>query len=114
MGLKQKIIDIYTGYTNYAAKEKLPEYIKEQVLYRMELCKECAMAPFCPNCKCISPVLFFSPTKTDALGKWGPMLIESEWNKFKTTPEYLNNITKTTNDEQEDKQDGLHSEREKD
>ena len=74
MGIKQKIIDIYTGFTNYASKEKLPEFIKEQVLYRMELCKDCANSSHCTHCGCISPVLFFSSTKTDALGKWGPMV----------------------------------------
>jgi len=88
MGIKQKIIDIYTGFTNYASKEKLPEFIKEQVLYRMELCKDCANSSHCTHCGCISPVLFFSSTKTDALGKWGPMVSEEEWNKYKETDEY--------------------------
>lgn len=90
MGFSQKVKDIYSGYTNYLKADELPEYIKEQVLYRMELCKDCASAPICPHCKCISPVLFFSATKTDKLGKWGPMVPEAEWNKFKSTPEYIN------------------------
>lgn len=90
MGISQKVRDIYSGYTNYLKANELPEYIKEQVLYRMELCKDCVDKPFCPNCGCVSPVLFFSATKTDALNKWGPMVSEDQWTKFKLTDEYIN------------------------
>jgi hypothetical protein len=94
MGFSQKVKDIYSGYTNYLKADELPEYIKEQVMYRMELCKDCASKPFCPNCGCVSPVLFFSATKTDALEKWGPMVPEDQWTKFKLTDEYINLMNK--------------------
>ncbi len=100
MGFSQKVRDIYSGYTNYLKANELPEYIKEQVLYRMELCKECVDKPFCPNCGCVSPVLFFSATKTDALERWGPMVTEVEWEKFKLTDEYKNLIINNETDRQ--------------
>jgi len=100
MGFSQKVKDIYSGYTNYLKANELPEYIKEQVLYRMELCKECVDKPFCPNCGCVSPVLFFSATKTDALNKWGPMVNQEQWEQFKLTDEYKNLITNNETDRQ--------------
>lgn len=61
-----------------------PEHIKEQALLRMELCKECVGLGKCVHCGCKSPALFYSPTKEDALGRWGRMLGKEEWEYIKT------------------------------
>lgn len=82
----------------FAALEKnLPDHISEQAMYRMALCLDCLKNGRCLKCGCKTPQLFYAPMKQD--DKWGPMMSKSEWEKFKTTREYLDVINGSNYDE---------------
>jgi len=61
----------------------LDRYIREQAVYRAYLCKECYDNGSCLECGCDTPGMFYAPKKEDSLGRWGEMLTEDEWDKFK-------------------------------
>ena len=63
--------------------DHLEDHVKEQALYRANLCKHCYDNGKCTECGCKTPVMFFSPSKVDALGRWGKMLNKEEWEQFK-------------------------------
>jgi hypothetical protein len=89
----------------------LEDHIKEQALYRANLCKPCYDNGKCTECGCSTPVMFFSPSKVDAKGKWGKMLNKEQWETFKkenelpvkfafmSYEEYMNYNEKQNNDE---------------
>jgi hypothetical protein len=62
-----------------------PEHINEQAFYRAAKCQDCLKAGKCRHCGCTTPNMFFSPNKIDALNKWGVMLDEEGWKKFKNS-----------------------------
>jgi hypothetical protein len=65
----QDAFNLFNGYWAYFNRKSMPKYIREQVMYRMMLCKSCVKLNICPHCKCKSPHLFFSSSKVDKLGK---------------------------------------------
>lgn len=73
---------------NYNYYISRPPHIEEQANYRAFLCQDCHTSGRCSHCGCKTPQMFFSPSKVDALKKWGKMLDPTEWSVFKTTVEY--------------------------
>ena len=61
----------------------IEKHVKEQALYRAELCKECLEEGKCLGCNCSTPGLFFAPNKEDHEGRWGKMLSFEKWEEFK-------------------------------
>lgn len=62
------IINFIEGNVNYYLnRDSTPNHVKEQILYRMLLCPDCAISNRCLTCGCSSPHLFFAPNKVDAL-----------------------------------------------
>lgn len=56
---------------------------QEQAVYRSMLCGECLENRKCLVCGCGTPHMFYSPSKVDSKGRWGAMMEEQDWNKFK-------------------------------
>lgn len=84
------ITNFVEGNINFYQRDVISNYIREQIAFRMASCPECVRAGKCLVCKCPSPKLFFSPLKEDSKGRWGPFLLQEEWEKFKeknTIPE---------------------------
>lgn len=78
------------------ARRDIPPHQAEQVKYRMSLCQDCVKAGKCHSCPCSVPELFYAPNKTDAGGKWGPMLPIDQWEEFKKTEQYKNHDSRDT------------------
>jgi hypothetical protein len=67
-----------TKFNTFAA---LPDYIKEQVLYRESLCGESCKTE-CQHCGCSTPGKWFSDKQCGA-NKFPDMMTKKEWDKFK-------------------------------
>lgn len=80
-------LNFLQGYYNTAKSylDTLPRHIQEQAIHRAVLCSDCLKLGKCKICKCSTPAMFLAPNKHDSLNKWGAMLEEDEWNKFKET-----------------------------
>lgn len=92
--LQEQVKQIYDGHTNYLKSKLgvLPEWILKLARYRMDKCQPCVLNGACPHCKCISPQLFFAPSKEDALKKWPAVNNEEEFKEFEKTENYQNYI----------------------
>jgi len=74
------MLEILKGYLNAFVWTK--PHIKEQAIHRIAQCSDCFEKGRCPHCGCLSPALFFSPTKKDKLGKWDKMMDKENWNRY--------------------------------
>jgi len=70
------------GMKNYYTTS--PKHVREQALYRANLCQDCLANGSCVVCGCKTPHMFFSPNKKDSKGKWSTMLSSYEWEQFKS------------------------------
>lgn len=61
----------------------LDDYIKEQVVWRMSMCKPCVEAGACLYCTCTSPDMFYSSGKLDAQGNFAEFMEQEDWELFK-------------------------------
>jgi hypothetical protein len=69
---------------------KYPKYKQEQVLYRLSLCKDdCVVTNRCKKCGCATNKKVYDPVSCNRGERFGDMLGENDWNKFKVD----NNIT---------------------
>lgn len=66
----------------HALLDKRPSFL-EQVEFRAHLCRPCVNRGSCIKCGCKTPKLFYAPNKVDSLNRWGRILSEEEWEKFK-------------------------------
>jgi hypothetical protein len=68
----------------------LPEYQKEQVLYRADICKnDCAKLGYCKYCGCDFPGKIYVSESCNSGERFPNMLESEDWEKFKKD----NNIT---------------------
>lgn len=66
MSLKD-IKNFVEGNINYFInRSQAPQHIREQILYRMLKCANCALSTQCTICHCATPQLFFAPNKQDS------------------------------------------------
>jgi hypothetical protein len=88
-----------SGYWNKLRDDShfmsLQPHVKEQVLYRMNLCRECYVNGSCLECGCKTPEMFYAVAKVDSKERWGKMLSAKEWEEFKINNE-LNALALTT------------------
>jgi hypothetical protein len=61
----------------------LQPHVKEQVIYRANLCKECYVNGSCLECGCKTPEMFYAAAKVDSKGRWGKIMNVTDWEKFK-------------------------------
>lgn len=73
----------------------LKPHVKEQVLYRANLCRPCYVNGSCLECGCKTPEMFYAMAKVDSKERWGKMMNEEQWEKFKLENE-LNPIALST------------------
>lgn len=74
------------GNTNYLLDryDLFPEYKKEQVLWRLQLCKEdCVKEGACQYCGCPPEKKAFVQTSCNKGDRFPDMMSKEEWEKFK-------------------------------
>lgn len=77
----------------YDAIFGLPVDIKDQILYRLALCKDsCFTKDGCEYCGCDSIKKAFTEKSCNDGKKFPDLMSKEEWNKFKETDEYKRNI----------------------
>jgi hypothetical protein len=81
--IKHFIEGNYMMWKDQLTNTGIAKHYKEQAIYRALLCKPCLENGSCTECGCKTPNMFFSITKEDALGNWGEMLEQEEWEAFK-------------------------------
>lgn len=68
----------------------LPEYQREQVIWRSEICKDdCLVEGRCKYCGCSVPGKLYVTTSCNSGERFPNMMVEEEWVKYKKE----NNIT---------------------
>ena len=68
----------------------LPEYKQEQILYRLDICKEtCVKKRSCEVCGCRVPGRLYSTKSCNGGDKFPDLMLKSDWEKFKKE----NNLT---------------------
>lgn len=80
-----KIKSFIEGYTKYYYDHVfgLPEYIKEQVYYRLYTCRDtCLVSGECENCTCPTIKKSYA-TKSCNKNKFPDLMSYGEWEKFK-------------------------------
>lgn len=64
----------------------LPNYQKEQILYRANICKDdCVRNGFCKECGCSVPGKLYVNTSCNNGERFPDIMNESDWDKFKQT-----------------------------
>lgn len=93
------IRNFVNGYWNKLKDDShfmsLQPHVKEQILYRMNMCKECYVNGSCLECGCKTPEMFYAQAKVDSKGRWGKMMDKDKWEVFKQENE-LNPLALTT------------------
>jgi hypothetical protein len=93
------IRNFVNGYWNKLKDDShymsLQPHIKEQILYRMNLCKECYVNGSCIECGCKTPEMFYAQAKVDSKGRWDKMMNKEKWEEFKQEKE-LNSLALST------------------
>ena len=66
------------------AIDMYPEYKKEQILYRLELCKnDCVPAGKCKHCGCPPEKKSYDPISCNGGERFPDMMNEQDWNEFR-------------------------------
>jgi hypothetical protein len=75
------------GYSNYIVDQLgyYPDYLKEQVEYRLHLCKnDCIPQDGCKYCGCDPEKKVYDPKSCNNGDRFPDLMNEADWVKFKT------------------------------
>lgn len=71
----------------------LPEYKKEQILYRLEVCKDsCVPTGKCKECGCSLPGKMYNRSSCNLGKKFPDLMSLDNWNKFKKEKKITINV----------------------
>jgi hypothetical protein len=82
----KKVIQFIEGNLKMLGDEfnLLPDYQKEQVLYRLEICKnDCVKSGSCKYCGCSVPGKLYVSESCNNGARFPNMMDENEWSEYK-------------------------------
>jgi len=83
----KKVFQFFEGYIKLVGDkfDVLPKHIKEQVVYRSLICKDCMKLGQCAYCGCSVPGKLYVEKSCNKGKRFPNLMNETKWNNFKAT-----------------------------